>query len=264
MITIVANPVPRRNAGRTSPQGAPVRRMVDPTMQTGTPTVGYATLASRYNDQGDCVGTKSIGAVLPLVVLAAAAFVVAPEAVESGLGWLAEVNPLAGGVELVGEGDVQFMVAASASAQVDKCTPKQSLAAQACDDLKFVVLDAAKMPFITRNVSEAWRAGKPGVLTKDSAAEPENRKQVCLRTFPRPHGGQCDEYPFASTREGGQGALEMEVPPRENACQGGTLRAHYGALGINDGDSFLVAIIHPTKIAQGPYTGTDIAEESAC
>lgn len=101
-------------------------------------------------------------------------------------------------------------------------------------------------------------------MTKDSAAEPANRKAVCLRTFPRVHGGQCDEYPFASTSEGGAGAQEMEVPPRENACQGGTLAAKYGVGGIRDGDRFLVVITHPNDIAQGPYQGVDIAKDVAC
>lgn len=207
------------------------------------------------------MATKSgTGLLLPLV-LVAAGVVFWPQIQEQAGGLLGGV---AGGVELVGEGETRFMVAASAAEKVNKCTPQQSLADQACDELKFVILDAARMPFITRNVSEAWRDGKPGVLTKDAAAEPDNRKQVCLRSFPRPHGGQCDEYPFASTREGGAGSREMEVPPRENACQGGTLRGQYAATGIKDGDSFLVVIIHPDKIAQGPYAGIDIAEGAAC
>jgi len=39
----------------------------------------------------------------------------------------------------------------------------------------------------------------------------------------------------------------------------GTLRARYALVGIRDGDSYLVVIIHPDKIAQGPYQGVDIA-----
>lgn len=128
-----------------------------------------------------------------------------------------------------------------------------------CDDLKFVIIDAARMPFIARNISTAWEAGKPGVLTKDSAAESANRRKVCLPSFPRPHGGQCDEFPFASTRQGGEGAQEQEVPPRENQCQGGTLRAQYAAAGIGDGSNFLVVITHPSKIAPDAYQGIDIA-----
>lgn len=196
------------------------------------------------------------GVVLPVIVLVAAAAIVVPE-LGAKIG--DTVSNWFGGVELVGEGETQFMVAASAASQVHKCTPDRSLSQQACDDLKFMIFDARKMPYITRNISTAWKSGKPGVLTKDSAAEPQNRKVVCLPSFPRRYGGECDEYPFASTSEGGKGAQEQEVPGRENRCQGGTIRARYATAGIKDGDSYLVVIIHPEKIAPGPYQGDDVA-----
>lgn len=157
----------------------------------------------------------------------------------------------------------QFVVAASAAADVHKCTPQQELADGRCDDLKFVIIVAARMPFIARNIFTSWEAGKPGVLTKDRAAESVNRRKVCLPSFPRPHGGQCDEFPFASTRQGGEGAQEQEVPARENQCQGGTLSRRYVAAGIGDRDDFLVVITHPSKLAQGPYQGIDIAEDQS-
>ena len=210
------------------------------------------------------MATKT-GVLLPAVVLLVVAVIVVPD-LGTKIGDTVEgvVGDLTGGVELVGEGDTQFVVAASAASQVHRCTPQQSLSQEACDNLKFVIFDARRMPFITRNISTAWQAGKPGVLTKDSTAEPGNRKVVCLRSFVRKHGGQCDEFPFASTREGGAGAQEMEVPQRENACQGGTLAAKCGAGGIRDGDGFLVVITHPEDIAQGPYQGVDIAKDVAC
>lgn len=120
------------------------------------------------------------------------------------------------------------------------------------------------MPFIARNISTAWQAGKPGVLTKDLMVRAANRKRVCRPSFPRRYGGQCDEFPFASTRQGGEGAQEQEVPERENLCQGGTLSNKYAAAGIRDGDDFLVVITHPDQIAQGPYRGIDIAKEPIC
>lgn len=210
---------------------------------------------------GEAVSVKT--RVLLAVVAVAAVAVVVPE-VGTKIG--DEFKKLIGGVELVGDGETQFMVAASAASQVHKCTPDRSLSQQACDDLKFMIFDARKMPYITRNISSAWKSGKPGVLTKDSAAEPQNRKLVCLPSFPRLHGGECDEYPFASTSEGGKGAQEQEVPGRENRCQGGTIRARYATAGIKDGDSYLVVIIHPEAIALGPYQGDDdaISKDEVC
>jgi hypothetical protein len=50
---------------------------------------------------------------------------------------------------------------------------------------------------------------------------------------------------------------------RENQCQGGTLSRRYVAAGIGDGDDFLVVITYPSKIAQVPYQGVDIAEDKS-
>lgn len=61
------------------------------------------------------------------------------------------------------------------------------LADQQCGDLRFVIIDAERMPFIARNISTAWEAGKPGVLTKHRAAEAANRggpKLVRMTTQP--------------------------------------------------------------------------------
>lgn len=208
------------------------------------------------------MATKSGVGLLPIVLVAAGVVVFWPELQEK---FGDVVGGVTGGVELVGEGENRFMVAASASSRVDQCTPQKSLAEGACEDLKFIVFDASKMPFITRNISEAWKAGKEGVLTKDSQAEPQNRKEVCLPSFPRAFGGECDEYPFASTRQGGRGAREMEVPARENRCQGGTINAQQIVRGIKDGDDYLVVIIHPENIATGDYQGVDIAiEKETC
>jgi Deoxyribonuclease NucA/NucB len=219
-------------------------------------------VAVRRDRKDRLVATKTKGGLLlPVVIVAVLAVAVVPQLRDKALSM---IGGLTGGTSLVGEGENQFMVASSASSQVHKCAPQQELADQQCDDLKFIIFDAARMPFITRNISTAWSAGKPGMLTKDATVQAANRKQVCLPSFPRPYGGQCDEYPFASTREGGAGAQEQEVPARENRCQGGTLSTRYAAAGIGDGDSYLVVIIHPDQISQGPFQGVDIAKDQTC
>ena len=49
-------------------------------------------------------------------------------------------------------------------------------------------------------------------------------------------GDSCDEFPFASTQEGGKGAILRCVDRSENSSEGGQLRAFYRSL--NDGDEF--------------------------
>lgn len=205
------------------------------------------------------VASRTKGGLLPIALLALVVLA-APEVRDEVLG---SFDGATGGTELVGDGETQFLVAASSAAEVHKCTPARGLADQQCDDLKFVVIDAAKMPFIARNISTAWQVGHPGVLTRDRAVQAVNRRKVCRPSFPRKYGGQCDEFPFASTRQGGEGAQEHEVPARENQCQGGTLSRRYVAAGIGDGDDFLVVITHPDKIALDPFVGVDIAEDQS-
>lgn len=62
----------------------------------------------------------------------------------------------------------------------------------------------------------------------------------------RVEGLSCDEYPFASTEEGGRGLLPdrepsiRAVPRRANSSQGGTLRGCYR--GLQQGDYIRVVV----------------------
>ncbi|GIK02975.1 hypothetical protein Aspvir_007040 [Aspergillus viridinutans] len=53
-------------------------------------------------------------------------------------------------------------------------------------------------------------------------------------------GNSCDEFPFASTQEGGSGARLRCVDSSENSSEGGQLGAFYGT--INNGDKFGITI----------------------
>jgi hypothetical protein len=68
-------------------------------------------------------------------------------------------------------------------------------------------------------VRDLRRGAVSFTLTKDSTVQTANRSKVCPPSFPRPYGGQCDEYPFASTRQGGAGGQAQEVPPRETSAK---------------------------------------------
>jgi hypothetical protein len=160
---------------------------------------------------------------------------------------------------IMGEGDAAFMVAANAKPKVTSCAAQKIIQDKQCDGLKIVIFDAAKMPFITRNISLAWGEGKAAVLTKNSAAQNANRSKVCGRNFKKVYpNGSCDEYPFATTQEGGEGARTEEVHKDEQDCQGGTLGTSYRYQNISDGDQFLVIIRHPDKIGPRPWQGEEI------
>lgn len=74
-----------------------------------------------------------------------------------------------------------------------------------------------------------------------------NREVLCPRSRPRPPGMSCDEYPFATTKEGGNGARPADrgwawVPFRENNRQGGLLNSFYLANRVLDGDGYWVDV----------------------
>jgi hypothetical protein len=102
-------------------------------------------------------------------------------------------------------------------------------------------LDAQRMPGIARNVETAQAAGHPAVLHREMRPKiiDANRKAAC-EGFCGP--GSPDEYPFASTVEGGAGARVTAVPLAEQRIQGGVMSQFYRQHGIKQGDAFRVVV----------------------
>jgi deoxyribonuclease NucA/NucB len=204
------------------------------------------------------MASKTTTRLVAIAVLVGGAVYFAPKAVDAVgtfLGDLVGANDAA----IIGEGETALMVAANAKAKVVNCATEAIVAQRSCDGLRILVVDATRMPFVARNTKLAWEAGSPAVLTMDRAKQRANRQQACGRFKPM-HGGQCDEYPMASTTEGGASARTEEVPGRENGCQGGLYVRQYPP----NGERFLVVISRPNLIASGPFTGVDVAANQNC
>lgn len=104
------------------------------------------------------------------------------------------------------------------------------------------------------HIRKAQASGQPGgrarggPLTRVSqAAAAKNRSQVCPRSLVRRYrrlrpDGSCDEYPFASTQQGGRGASTANVAAREQNIQGGIISSFYSGQRVLTGDSFWVAV----------------------
>ena len=105
-----------------------------------------------------------------------------------------------------------------------------------------------------RNIQGASGAyGKPGgghPLHREfsEAKKNANRRAVCPRRPPAGQAGKsCDEYPFASSKEGGTKLRPPNrgiawVPVSEQQSQGGLLRGFYWANRMLDKDAFWVAV----------------------
>jgi hypothetical protein len=109
-------------------------------------------------------------------------------------------------------------------------------------DLPTRRVDRARLPSIAANIQAAQTTGHPSILTRttDPRVIAANRAAAC-RGFCGP--GSPDEYPFASTIEGGSGARVASVPLAEQRVQGGLLRAFYEGSNIADGGRFRVIVI---------------------
>ena len=106
--------------------------------------------------------------------------------------------------------------------------------------LPVFVVDSKRTPAIAAHIRAAQAAGKPAVLHRISPI-PQDRRPGACRGWRGP--GSCDEYPFASTYEGGPGRSSIAgVPPSEQATQGGDLIGFYTRNRIGDGDAFVVVV----------------------
>jgi hypothetical protein len=100
----------------------------------------------------------------------------------------------------------------------------------------------SKFPFIHQNIKTAIASGKPSRLKylQDSAKADANRRAALASHRPAKSGFSLDEYPFASTYQGGAGAQVREVPETEQDMQGGKMSTFYQKNKLQDGDEFNV------------------------
>jgi hypothetical protein len=111
-------------------------------------------------------------------------------------------------------------------------------------DLPVLIIDANIMPNIARNIQAAIEdENKPSVLNRnmDLGWIAANRVLACGRFQGT---GSCDEYPFASSMQGGLGARVAGVPLQENRIQGGVISAFYAKHMLKHGDPYLVRVIN--------------------
>jgi hypothetical protein len=97
------------------------------------------------------------------------------------------------------------------------------------------------MPSIASNIQAAQDSGLPSVLNRevDPAAIAANRSAACAGFCGT---GSPDEYPFASTQQGGAGSRVAGVPLSEQYIQGGVISQFYKRFAIGAGDPFRVIV----------------------
>ena len=148
-----------------------------------------------------------------------------------------EIINIEGGVRFTGD---DAKIAFSAIKQ-------QSESKEGIKGIHFV--QESKTPNIYRHTLDAFRQGKTDVLHFDAdRTRWDARRKAATRPYPSrgAEGLQRDEYPYASTYEGGAGAAVAYVPASENSRQGlQELTPLYKTL--SDGDAFLVLPVPKDK-----------------
>lgn len=111
-----------------------------------------------------------------------------------------------------------------------------------------------ELPYIAQNISSAIAAGQPSRLTRiTSDGGDQNRTAACgtaaqrrlEQEQPKPSDMEdpsCDEYPFASSAEGGATAQTMWVPRRENTRQGQIMLAFLRNHQVQVNDTYQVEL----------------------
>jgi hypothetical protein len=109
------------------------------------------------------------------------------------------------------------------------------------ESLPILEYDLQKMPRSAAGIRQAQAAGAPSILTRTTDKQ-QIKNNRALATSGFSGSGSPDEYPFASTMEGGTGAHVTGVPLAEQRIQGGTLSSFYRQNGIGHGGRFIVIV----------------------
>jgi Deoxyribonuclease NucA/NucB len=119
-----------------------------------------------------------------------------------------------------------------------------------------VMTSMLQLPHIAANIRRIQNRGehvgkigsrRPLHRITSTAQANRNRNISCPRNLPRPKGESCDEYPFASTREGGNGVPANSrgramVPTGEQNKQRDLIRNFYNAERLLNEDAFWVFV----------------------
>ncbi|MGP8199412.1 MAG: NucA/NucB deoxyribonuclease domain-containing protein [Limisphaerales bacterium] len=100
---------------------------------------------------------------------------------------------------------------------------------------------ASKYPELAENILNAQLAGHPQVLTVggDIAAN----RAAALEGIPNIPGLSRDEYPFASSMEGGEGAWVGHIPVAQQNAQGGLISRFLIQNNLSAGSQYMVLIV---------------------
>jgi RHS repeat-associated protein len=133
-------------------------------------------------------------------------------------------------------------ITAVAETELLAVTRIMPVAATAEAELPTLRISASKYPELAENIRNAQLAGHSEILTYGGAAQ-ANRRSALEGLYKIPKILSRDEYPFASTLEGGASSWIGHIPEWQNRAQGGILKHFYESYGLEYGNRFRVLIV---------------------
>jgi uncharacterized Zn-binding protein involved in type VI secretion len=109
---------------------------------------------------------------------------------------------------------------------------------------KVVVFTKKAFPYKTKNMLKRMGKGKSRRLTRQTSKSKirKNRRAALKGKKKAGKGMSLDEFPFASTAQGGKGAAVAAIPRSEQNAQGGKMSSFYQNSGIKNNQSFTVKV----------------------
>jgi len=110
--------------------------------------------------------------------------------------------------------------------------------------LPVLEFDSVDFPEKTNNMKNGMGGKDSQKLTRQTSrsAIRKNRRAALKGASKGPAGTSLDEFPFASSTQGGAGAAVKAIPVSEQCSQGGKMSAFYRKHKIGNGDSFIVKV----------------------
>jgi RHS repeat-associated protein len=111
-------------------------------------------------------------------------------------------------------------------------------------ELPTLEIDYRRYPDLAENIWHAQKAGRPDVLTHGGI--PRVNRAAATKPVPNLSPWSRDEYPFASSLEGGEGAWVGHIPVEQQNAQGALIKNFVTGNGVRPGEQYRVLVTnHP-------------------
>lgn len=108
-------------------------------------------------------------------------------------------------------------------------------------EIPVIIVPKNRYPESAQHIEEAQLEGHPSQLTRCGLCARKNRRDALKNILTVPFKDR-DEYPFASTLEGGKGSSVKHIDFRDNRGSGIYIRHQLNRKGVKEGESYIIRV----------------------